>query len=167
MDIVFFSHWLIMRSRNWADLRSPTRKIRDIQIVGTYDHITFSEFQKVRSSPAALAQRQRRKKVTWRRVIPSDLVTWPWTVGGHCLQTPREIDGWLMDATHFFPYSWKISGGGGTCWYQTPFGARFNPRPDGGLSHLRHGVCVWGGGVKMTTPPNSKTMRYRIGRHGK
>ena len=122
-DVVFFSHWLIMRrSRNWTDLRSPARKIRDIQIVGTYDHITFSEFQKVRSSPAALAQRQRRKKVTWRRVIPSDLVTWPWTVGGHRFQTPREIDEWLVDATHFFRYSWKNWGG----WYQTPFGARFN-----------------------------------------
>ena len=36
---------------------------------------------------------------------------------------------------------------------------QFNPRPGGGLSHLRHG-----GGGKMTTPPNSKTKRDRKAR---
>ena len=39
------------------------------------------------------------------------------------------------------------------CWHGV------NPRPGGGLSHLRHGR-----GVKITTPPNSKTKRDRKGR---
>ena len=94
--IWFFSHWLIMgRSRNWPDLMSTVRKIRDIIIVGTYDLIISSGFQNVRSSPEALAQRQRRKKVTWRRVTSSDLATWSWKVGSHHLQTSCKIDKWI------------------------------------------------------------------------
>ena len=41
---------------------------------------------------------------------------------------------------------------------------RVNTRPGGGLSHVRHGGggrAGEGGGVKMTTPPNSKTKRNR------
>ena len=83
---------IIGRPRNWPDLRSPIRKIRDVQIVDSYDLITSSDFYKVRSSPAALARRQTRKKVTWRRVPPSDLVTWPWKVRGHHLQPSRKIN---------------------------------------------------------------------------
>ena len=34
--------------------------------------------------------------MTWRRVTSSDLVTWPWKVGGHHLQTSRKIDQWIV-----------------------------------------------------------------------
>ena len=118
--IWFFSHWLIMgRSKNWSDLRSPTGKIRDIKIVDSYDLKTSSESWKVRSSPVPLARRQRRKKVTWRRVLPSDLATWPWKAGGHHLQTSCKIDGWVAMQTFaalravVFHYSWKTSRGAG------------------------------------------------------
>ena len=34
--------------------------------------------------------------MTWRRVTSSDLVTWPWKVGGHHFQKSRKIDRWVV-----------------------------------------------------------------------
>ena len=109
----WFSASGLGRSRNCPDLRLLIGKIRYVQNVDTYDLITSSEFQKVRSSTAALAQRQRCRKGTWRRVIPSDLVTWPWMVGGHCLHRTRKINGLIVIqefaalCAAVFCYLWK------------------------------------------------------------
>ena len=68
----FFSHWLIMRSQNWPDLRSPISKFWDINFIDTVVCSNRWKFQGNRSVGVALTNIQ-----TFYGVRSLDVTWWP------------------------------------------------------------------------------------------
>ena len=72
----FFSHWLIYwlieRSQNWPDLRSPISKFRDTSFIDTGTNINRWKFQGNRSGGVALPNIQ-----TFYEVRSLDVTWWP------------------------------------------------------------------------------------------
>ena len=117
----------MVRSRNWPDLWWQISKIRDIQVVGTYDLMKPWRFETNRISGVATAQPQSQKPV-----FDFDLTWWPdlWWPGveiftqGVKFNCEQVLKKWRRCAPPFFRYLRKTGGEGIFC--PPPSSARVN-----------------------------------------
>ena len=89
-DSVFNWAWPVDGVRKYIQIDMAlghryTSFTRDMPLIGSHGFIISFNFQNARSSTVALTRSQSCKKVMWGRVIQTDLVTWPFTVGGYNL----------------------------------------------------------------------------------